>query len=510
MPAAIRFLINSDRATYTMPLGLERINARRKQPNDRINFIKPLKGPEEAFSQDYLERIAAICNPIMKSNYLTVMSLEEYPYNTVFLGRNFNAGEVIQLVLRSRSGHWLPFKFVQMVMMHELAHCKQMNHSKAFWTVKNQYADELKVLWSTGYTGEDMWSRGRSLLTGLYDDSGLGADEILPEHLCGGTFRSSGKRKRSTKPKLSWKEQRERRISKKFGTNGTALGADDAIKSELEKGKKPVGKPRVAGSNRGRELRVAAALARFETKKEEVKDEVNNDEDVSTDSGNETESNWENDPKIKTEPPGLDVDGTKLRDSNGREMIRVCDDEEDEHENVKNEMSELSELRIIKKEPGVSDMESESAFAVAEAPKKSTARKLLKTAEAPATGPIAPTTRATDVSQPKAKTVEPKLQEPAEEPAEGSEPGSEPGSNKAPTGQWSGPTPASDVLACPICSVENDLDAATCMVCANVLDAKKVSGTWKCQNEACRGGRYLNANDYGVCGVCGGCAPCGT
>jgi len=39
---------------------------------------------------------------------------------TEFVGRNFNAGEVIQLVLKARgSGHWLPFNYVQMVMMHE-------------------------------------------------------------------------------------------------------------------------------------------------------------------------------------------------------------------------------------------------------------------------------------------------------------------------------------------------------------------------------------------------------
>jgi hypothetical protein len=49
-----------------MPLGIERINARRKQPNDRINFIRPLPGPDEAASLDFLERIAAIVNPIMK------------------------------------------------------------------------------------------------------------------------------------------------------------------------------------------------------------------------------------------------------------------------------------------------------------------------------------------------------------------------------------------------------------------------------------------------------------
>ncbi|MBE3043157.1 hypothetical protein IMZ48_11415 [Candidatus Bathyarchaeota archaeon] len=57
--------------------------------------------------------------PIMKSNYLSVRSLEEYEPNREFVGRNFNAGEVIQLVLKSQSGRWLPFNYVQMVMMHE-------------------------------------------------------------------------------------------------------------------------------------------------------------------------------------------------------------------------------------------------------------------------------------------------------------------------------------------------------------------------------------------------------
>ncbi len=131
-----------------MPLGIERINARRRQPNERIVFIKPLEGPDKAYAQDFLERIAAMCNPIMKANHLAVMSLEEYEPNLEFVGRNFNAGEVIQLVLKAPyTGHWLPFRHVQMVMVHELSHCKQMNHSPAFWKVRNQYAAELRLLW---------------------------------------------------------------------------------------------------------------------------------------------------------------------------------------------------------------------------------------------------------------------------------------------------------------------------------------------------------------------------
>lgn len=55
----------------------------------------------------------------MKEHHLSVMSLEQYEFNREFVGRNFNAGEIIQLVLKSQSGRWLPFEYVQMVMMHE-------------------------------------------------------------------------------------------------------------------------------------------------------------------------------------------------------------------------------------------------------------------------------------------------------------------------------------------------------------------------------------------------------
>ena len=110
-----------------MPLGFERVNERVKRPNELVNFIKPLEGSDKALAQDFLERIAAICYPIMKANHIAVMALEEYEPTLEFVGRNFNAGEVIQLVLKAPStGQWLPFRHVQMVMMHELAHCKQV------------------------------------------------------------------------------------------------------------------------------------------------------------------------------------------------------------------------------------------------------------------------------------------------------------------------------------------------------------------------------------------------
>ena len=71
------------------------------------------------FSSNISPRLTAYSDPIMRENGIYVTSLEQYEFNREFVGRNFNAGEVIQLVLKARSGHWLPFDYVQMVMMHE-------------------------------------------------------------------------------------------------------------------------------------------------------------------------------------------------------------------------------------------------------------------------------------------------------------------------------------------------------------------------------------------------------
>jgi DNA-dependent metalloprotease WSS1 len=44
-----------------MPLGYERLNVKKTQPNANIVFIKPLEGPDKDVAQDFLERIAAQC-----------------------------------------------------------------------------------------------------------------------------------------------------------------------------------------------------------------------------------------------------------------------------------------------------------------------------------------------------------------------------------------------------------------------------------------------------------------
>ncbi|KAL9598491.1 MAG: hypothetical protein Q9219_004464 [cf. Caloplaca sp. 3 TL-2023] len=330
-----------------MPIGIQRLNAHQTHPNDRIVFIKPLPGPTATFAEDFLSRIAAICKPIMSAAHLSVMTLEEYEPNREFVGRNFNAGEVIQLVLKApHTGHWLSFRSVQMVMMHELAHCLHMNHGRDFWKARNQFAGELRELWGKGYTGDGFWGRGKTLLSERYQHQGGWENEVMPERLCGGTFRTRRSRKRKRgevkTEQLTYAERQQRRIKRKFGENGQTLGGEEAARVKLENGKKPKGKPRVAGSARGRELRAAAALARFGNQKEEdvKKEEGLNSYGSESASGSDMED-------VKPEQEVLDLNGSKLLDHKGRGMVKVCEDEDQDDVQVKHEMDELNDLATI-------------------------------------------------------------------------------------------------------------------------------------------------------------------
>ncbi|CAN9118835.1 unnamed protein product [Alternaria alternata] len=455
-----------------MVLGFERINERTQRPNAHINFIRTLPGSTSSIAENILNRVAAICYPFMKSHMILVQALEEFPYNTEFVGRNFNAGEVIQLVLRDRNGRWLPQRMVEMVMVHELAHCKQMNHSKAFWKVRDDYAVELRALWAKGYTGEGLWGRGINLDTGaLQADDGEAMD--VPEHLCGGTYgRKRNKRKRGgkEKPALSYAERKQRRILKKFGAGGQALGADDDTKVKLEKGVPKKGKPRVAGSARGRDLRAAAALARFDPVKKE--DVTIKKEEPSSDS--ETEDEF-----VEGDQDGaaLDVDGKSMFDDKGRALIKICEDDNDNDGDARREMDEIQKFA-----PQPNSTAKSTPARASSKPPRSQSLKMKP----------APTNTSRSTAAPAAST--PPL-------------GSKLSQSKIHKSQHDPVIPAlrlrpSQSFPCPVCSLENDAEALTCAVCANVLKEDFVPNHWRCKSAACEGSQYVNAGDAGVCGVC--------
>jgi DNA-dependent metalloprotease WSS1 len=464
-----------------MPLNILRLNWRHQPPNDRIIFIKALPGPSSSLSESYLSRVAAICLPITRAHHLSVTSLEEFPPNREFAGRNFNAGECIQLVLKSFSGAWLPFRHVQMVMMHELAHNVQMNHGKDFWETRDLFVGELRALWERGYTGDGVWGVGNRLGSGGLGEEfegervvdGWGEGEDGPKDLCGGAYRSrKGKRKR--KPELTYQERKERRIEKKFGKNGTSLGGDVGTRVELEKGKVVKGQPRVAGSARGRELRAAAALARFDQqKKDEDEESVKNEEGAT-----ETESDYE-DEDIKMEE-AVDIDGSKLQDRKGNGMIRVCEGEDGQDVHVKREMEEIQGIDEavfrIKDEEDTSSTTSGTRSDTIDASGSNTYFTAIDTPHFPSSVLAVPPRLLDDTTEDTTRLV-------PSHPSRANSHGSE--------------------MSCPVCTTANDPEAPTCIACANVLNLDLVSDHWHCSSEACKDSDYVNAGDCGLCGICG-------
>lgn len=440
----------------------------------------------------------------MRKHHIHVMSLEEFPANREFVGRNFNAGEVIQLVLKSPgSGRWLPFNYVQMVMMHELAHCAQMNHSRAFWAVRNQYAAQMQTLWAEGYKGDGLWGRGARLATGEWERNAVLADEVLPEHLCGGTYRSRG-RKRKAKPVLTYQERKERRILKKFGKNGVALGADEEEKVKLEKGKRVQAKPRVAGSLRGRELRAAAALARFEQSRDDTlkKEEADEEEGL---------SDYE-DGDLADSKAAVDLDGTRMTDKDGGDMVKVCEDENLDDADAKNELDELHGLfgtRKIKQEAGPQGLDLHS-------PRDMDSERAVKLEEEERGPTIKPEVLADDGASSKDLSSIPHVKPKHSKTIVKPEPESHfkshqsllkaistPNITTVNTQESSSSSTTPALRECSMCSFANPPLAITCAMCANVLDPRHTSGSWQCEGTSCAATAYWNARDCGVCGLCG-------
>jgi len=477
-----------------MPLGITRLNERTQRPNPLINFIK---APDPT-SLDFLNRIAAQCYPVMKQHHISVMSLEEFPPNNEFLGRNFNAGEIIQLVLKDKQGRWLGFKFVQMVMMHELAHCKQMNHSKFFWQVRNGFASEMEGLWAKKYVGEGMWGRGKDLNTGAFVQERELAEGDVPEHLCGGTYRRKGKKRKrggqagdqgADKPKLTYAERQQKRIAKKFGVHGegAALGDDEMIRGALESasGKRHAGKPRVANSKRGRELRAQAALARFgAAKSEPVKEEpeVKSEPFIKQEpEDSETDSDWDD----------AEFDGSQST----TDMIKVCGDEGEDEDGAHNEMDDLRKMGQKasvgvegtdpkNSTPGITAAVNAAADHVDSDTESETDDVVTTTVQPSETATLADTNALQQVTSPAHLNDDIEANH-----------------------QTTAPTSADQPGTCPICSLVNDPSSPTCMACSNVLQPSLMPDHWRCKSEACQGGSYINAGDAGRCGVCGAQKP---
>ena len=187
----------------------------------------------------------------MREIGISVRSLEEAAYNREYGGRNWNAGEVIELVLRRsvhqvaantrRDGHELkershrpngtfaPFRWLVLVMAHELAHCKHMNHGPSFKKTNAIFLKTVLASLAAGFTGVGFWGKGNTIEGEIYKPL---VDGDLPEFTCGGQSRKRSAPARKRKPrkengaaKVGLSTGRQTRIQRKPGGRVTREGA---------------------------------------------------------------------------------------------------------------------------------------------------------------------------------------------------------------------------------------------------------------------------------------------
>lgn len=425
-----------------------------------------------------------------------------------------------------------------------------MNHSKAFWAVRNVYADWMRQLWARGYTGEGLWGRGRHLGTGKFTVNTTLPEEPLPKHLCGGTYESRGSRRhhrtKTTKEPLTYQQRKERRILNKFGANGVTLGSDPSTKVKLENGRLIKAAPRVAQSARGRELRAAAAIARFEQQKEEearalewFKKQKEESDARSSESGSSkgkepakraeryddddssTQSDYDEDDNgiVDSRAAAIDIDGSAMTDKDGKDLVRVCGDEEFGSDAVQETRDELRELQSSIREffkplagPAGGDKKRKPELSASTAASSSGVGS-----RAPPTAPSQPTpaaARSPRSPEPKRTRAGSPILISSSSPSPATKQPPPPGSGSAPVlrlrtrGQMvPEPLPAPDIpkLSCPVCSFENELTDVACGACGNVLDPDGMPGAWRCGSEYCRKtqSQYVHARDVEACVVCG-------
>ncbi|KAJ7475808.1 WLM domain-containing protein [Mycena latifolia] len=258
-----------------------RLNERESNPNPHVNFISALTAEDPASQEDarqFLRALAAQVRPIMKAHGFVVNSLEEYEYNRVFAGRNWNNGETVELVLRRPDGSFLPTSWLMGTLCHELAHIKHMNHGPAFQALWKRLREEVRVLQDKGYYGDGYWSSGARLLhSAKVVGDGIEAGEF-PEYMCGGAHsrtrptalrrRRRPPQKRPGEPIASLKTGRQTAKKRKAGARVTSkyafAGEGTSLVEGLDAKSKGCGFGKQAGSKRAREERALAAERRIQ------------------------------------------------------------------------------------------------------------------------------------------------------------------------------------------------------------------------------------------------------
>lgn len=100
---------------------LVRLNEKSQRSSPYINFITALPNKRSDEALALLNTISAQFKSLMKAEGLVVNRFSEVEYNGEFAGRNFNAGELIEIVLVRKDGYFYPYSWLLAVMAHEVS-----------------------------------------------------------------------------------------------------------------------------------------------------------------------------------------------------------------------------------------------------------------------------------------------------------------------------------------------------------------------------------------------------
>lgn len=261
----------------------------------------------------------------------------------------------------------------------------------------------------------------------------------------------------------------------------------------------------MAQSNRGRELRAAAALKRFETQEKDT-NPLKRDEDGET----RDETDYDETTDEEEDEKAIDVGGGKFLVPVSREQ-----DGKTEQDEMKRELLKLAGAcgtggsgsgpsgsggdggRWTEdggRERGSNPGGTAGAAVIIKGDDESDEELI-------GYDPRRRTSTEGSVAQPRKQTTSKQIEEshitiPDANPRES-------GPNTQNPIEISGGSMGARELVCSACSVVNEDDAVLCMVCANVLEPGKMPNAWICSGLACGGSTYRNAGDVGVCGICG-------
>ncbi len=204
-------------------------------------------------------------------------------------------------------------------------------------------------------------------------------------------------------------------------------------------------------------------------------------------------------------------DGSRMRDGQGRGMMKVCEDEDQDDVQVKQEIEELQGLDDVgtsSRTTAASDRTTIDRTETHRAERPGTSsNQVLKSSHRDPPDRI----RMEDIPQYVEKDDQPsgknaKAVQINVRPLLNAKNGT---SNKTASEVISPPATASAEAAepsemiCPICSMSNGPGSLLCIACSHVLDTSKITRYWQCQSDACQGSQYINAADCGRCGICG-------